>query len=80
VLNNQPRPEAVVLGGPPRGGRSRQEAPFGGRGACRADHWCPPTTQPPAGLWPRCPRRRVAPGAVFAGPPGGLVLKVARRP
>ena len=28
--NNQPRPEAVVLGRPPRGGRLREVAPVGG--------------------------------------------------
>src|SRR6516162_9201619 len=28
--NNQPRPQAVVLGRPPRGGRLREEAPVGG--------------------------------------------------
>jgi len=30
VDNNQPRPEAVVLGRPPRGGRLREVAPVGG--------------------------------------------------
>ena len=29
-MNNQPRPEAVVLGRPPRGGRLREVAPVGG--------------------------------------------------
>src|SRR5262249_55779424 len=30
LCNNQPRPKAVVLGRPPRGGRLREEAPVGG--------------------------------------------------
>ena len=30
IKNNQPRPEAVVLGRPPRGGRLREVAPVGG--------------------------------------------------
>src|SRR5512142_2772020 len=34
--NKQPRPEAEVLGGPPRGGRSRGVAPFGGGEVSRA--------------------------------------------
>jgi transcriptional regulator with XRE-family HTH domain len=33
--NEAPRPEAVVSGWPPRGGRSRQVAPFGGDQASR---------------------------------------------
>src|SRR6516162_9059652 len=31
ATNNRPRPEAVVLGWPPRGGRFRPEAPAGGQ-------------------------------------------------
>ena len=35
--NEAPRPEAEVSGRPPRGGRSRQLAPFGGRQGSRPD-------------------------------------------
>ena len=36
TINQQPRPEDVVLGRPPRGGRSRGEAPVGGGPISRA--------------------------------------------
>jgi hypothetical protein len=55
--NNQPRPEAGVLGRPPRGGRSRGEAPVGGEEDCRpfshgsaAVSGRSPQTFPPAGV------------------------------
>src|SRR5512142_3005266 len=46
IRNNQPRPEDVVLGGPPRGGRSHGVAPFGGGQDSR--HWPSPSPPPRA--------------------------------
>ena len=62
LLNNQPRPQAVVLGRPPRGGRLREVAPVGGVAGSRIQAIPPCSAEASPGRTPWMPSRGRFPG------------------